>query len=317
MEDPALAKGIVRREVTRVITPGTVLQDAVLQSNRNNWLAGLCLSGNVFGLALLDLSTGSFWIEESASPNALRENLLRYNPSECLVPEEQAVQPEIRSVLERQAQAALTPYEDWTFDPVTASDFLKRHFQVHSLEGFGCESCKAGISAAGAVLHYVTSELHVQADHIRQVRRRNPDDFMLLDESTAANLDLVECRGRKVAGAANTLLGVLDATKTAMGGRLLREWVLRPLNNLEAIRLRQNAVQALHENWALLQDLRETLSLVRDMERIIARLSAGGGNARDIRALASSLRFAPHPQSCGGAARACAGGNRESHSPVA
>ncbi|HNS80550.1 MAG TPA: DNA mismatch repair protein MutS [Kiritimatiellia bacterium] len=297
MEDPAQAKGIVRREVTRVITPGTVLQDAVLQSDRNNWLAGLCRTGELFGLALLDLSTGSFWIEESSSPDALRENMLRYSPSECLVPEEQAAQPEVRAMLERQAQAVLTPYEDWTFDAVTASDFLKRHFQVHSLEGFGCETCKAGISAAGAVLHYVTSELHVRADHIRQVRRRNPDDFMLLDESTAANLDLVECRGRRVAGAANTLLGVLDATKTAMGGRLLREWVLRPLNNLDRIQCRHEAVQTLHDNWPLLQDLRETLALVRDMERIIARLSAGGGNARDIRALAASLSALPHIRS--------------------
>jgi DNA mismatch repair protein MutS len=290
MEDPALAKGIVRREITRVVTPGTVLEDQVLESRRNNYLAGL-VPGSPLGLAFLDLSTGAFWIEESPSEAAAAESLARCVPSECIVPEEQKGQPSVQALLGRNGAMVVTGYEDWTFEFDAAVDLLTRHFKVHSLDGFGCRDCGPGLRAAGAVLHYVSHQLRRQVDHIRQVRVRNPEDFMLLDEATVRNLDLVDPRGG--GATAPTLLGALDTTCTAMGGRLLRDWLLRPLTRLPEIEARLDAVGRLASDRRLLHGLREALGAVKDLERLIARLNAGSGNARDVRALGISLGALP------------------------
>ena len=293
MEDPSAAKGIVRREITRVVTPGTVLEEAVLESNRNNYLAGLCERDGLFGLALLDLSTGEFWIEESRDDADLRNNLARCAPSECVVAEERRKDPLLRNVLDASPSTMLSGHEDWTFEYDSARDLLVRHFKTHSLAGFGCEECRVGTSAAGAVLHYVTQELRRDIGHIRRLQRRNQSDYMFLDEATAANLDLVSSRSAPLAGSAITVLGVLDATRTAMGGRLLRDWILRPLTAPEKIRARHEAIDQLVKNRGTLSGLRETLAEIKDLERLIARLSAGTGNARDVRALAQSLTGLP------------------------
>ena len=287
VEDPAAAKGIVRREITRVVTPGTVLEDHVIDSKLNNYLAGFCRHGEVLGVAFLDLSTGSFWIEEMADASHLADSLTRYNPSECIVPEADKDHAFFHGA---QRKAVLSPYEDWTFGYDAASDLLTRHFKVHSLDGFGCKDCVAGVRAAGAVLHYVSHALRRPIDHVRQVRMRNPRDYMLLDEESIRNLDLVDLRGQ---GREATLLGVLDVTKTSMGGRLLRDWLMRPLNHLEAISKRQDAIEALVKNRRLLLDLREALVEIKDIERLIARLNSGTGNGRDVRALERSLAGLP------------------------
>lgn len=293
MEDPALAKGIVKREITRVVTPGTILEEQVLESNRHNYLAGLCRQGEVYGLALLDLSTGSFCLEETNSADAIRDNLMRYAPSECLIPEADRDNSELQRLLASASQTLLTPHDDWTFEFDAANDLLARHFRVHSLQGFGCEPFRAGVGAAGGVLHYVKQELHRNTDHIRRLQVVNPSDYMLLDDSTVQNLDMVATRGSTRRGVAVTLLGVLDSTKTPMGGRLMREWLLRPLAHAERIIERHDAVDGLVNDWRLLEDIRELLAGVKDMERLISRLSAGGGNGRDLRSVASSLSALP------------------------
>lgn len=293
VEDPAAARGIVQREVTRIVTPGTVLEENVLESARHNYLAGVGLAGDRVGVALLDLSTGSFTIEEHADPAALRDPLAQAAPSECIVPEAAKDDPRVRAVLEACGQTLVTPYEDWTFEPASATELLTRHFEVHSLAGFGCDDRPTAVGAAGAVLHYVVHELRRQVGHIRQLRLRNPAEFMVLDESTAANLDLVASRGPARAGVATTLLRVLDSTRTPMGARLLREWVLRPLTDLGRIVERHDAVEALFRDRPRLADLRERLGRVRDLERLIARLGAGAGNARDMVALGGSLAELP------------------------
>jgi DNA mismatch repair protein MutS len=287
VEDPALAKGLVRREVTKVITPGTVLEDHVLESKQNNYLAGLCIEGKTFGMAFLDLSTGAFWIEEAVSPVAVRENIARYLPSECVVPEDR--KDDYKDFFAPGSRTVLTGHDDWTFEADSAADLLKRHFKVHSLDGFGLQGCLPGLKAAGAVLHYVQHGLRRQADHIRQIRVKNPAEYMLLDETTVSNLDLVESR----AGVGCTLLGVLDATKTSMGGRLLRDWVVRPLTDAGAINRRLDAVEALVKERSLLLDLREAFLEIKDLERLIARLNAGTGNGRDVRGLGRSLAGLP------------------------
>jgi len=293
MEDPSVARGIVRREVTRIVTPGTVLEENVLESSRNNYLAGICRDGETFGLALLDLSTGVFWIEESTNLPALRDNLVRYAPSECIVPEEQKDDPGFAGLLAGSAASLMSACEDWTFEYTTAHDLLTRHFNVHSLTGFGCDGKKVSVGAAGAVLHYVTQELRRQVGHIRQLHVKNPSDYMVLDEATVMNLDLVASRGFARPGAEAHLLRVLDTTRTSMGARLLREWLLRPLTDLKRIQERHDVVELLMKKRPLLSELRESLAQVKDLERLIARLGAGSGNARDLKALSLSLAALP------------------------
>jgi DNA mismatch repair protein MutS len=285
MEDPSAAKGIVRREVTRVITPGTVLEDHVLESKKNNYLAGLIHAENGYGLAFLDLSTGAFWLEESASASAVEENLARYTPSECVVPFDRRDEPVFRGFFHAGSTTVLTGHDDWTFDTEAASDLLTRHFKVHSLDGFGLRECPLGLRAAGAVLHYVDQALRRRVDHVRHLRVKRADDYMLLDEATVRNLDLVD-------GPAS-VLGVLDGTRTAMGARLLRDWLVRPRLDLAEINRRHDAVENLVKLRATLADLREALGEIRDLERLIARLNAGTGNARDVRQLGRSLAGLP------------------------
>jgi DNA mismatch repair protein MutS len=293
MEDPALAKGIVRREVTRVVTPGTVLEDQVLDSRRNNYLAGLFGSPRGYGMALIDLSTGMFWLEEVASCSIISENIARYQPSECIVPSDKRDDPALVEILNSVPGATVTPYEDWTFDYDAAHDNLLRHFKVHSLDGFGVGTAAAGVCAAGAVLHYVTQQLRRPVDHVRQLRVKNPSSFMLLDDATIRNLDLIESTSKAPGGAPASVLGVIDITRTAMGGRLLRDWLIRPLTESAVINQRLDAVESLIKSKAALHDIREALTEVKDLERLIARLNAGTGNARDVRALGRSLTALP------------------------
>jgi DNA mismatch repair protein MutS len=290
VEDPAAAKGIVKREVTRIITPGTILDEGTLDRTRNNYLAGLVRDGNHFGLAMLDLSTGAFWIEESASADALRGNLARYCPQECIVPEVSVEDDLIDPVL---GNTLKTICEDWTFEADNAADTLLRHFKVHSLKGFGCENAPLGLRAAGAVLYYVTTELRRNLAHVRRIQLKNPDDYLLLDETTAMNLELIAPLNPARQGPKSTLLSVLDSTRTAMGARMLREWIVRPLRELSAINARHDAVEAFTTNRMLLNDVRDVLGNMRDMERIMSRLGSGGGNARDLRAVGESLDQLP------------------------
>lgn len=293
MEDPSQAKGIVRREVTRVVTPGTVLEEQVLDSRRNNYLAGLCRSTSGFGIALIDLSTGAFWVEEAGTADAIRENLARVRPSECIVASDRRDDPDLMDILSSVSATVVTPYEDWTFEYDAAHDCLLRHFKVHSLDGFGIANASAGVSAAGAVLHYVTQQLRRPVEHVRQIRIKNPQSYMLLDEATIRNLDLVESSSSAPGGAPASVLGVLDTTKTAMGGRLLRDWMIRPLADPGEISRRHDAVQSLARSRSALQDMREALAEIKDLERLMARLNTGTGGARDVRALGRSLSALP------------------------
>jgi len=290
VEDPAAAKGIVKREVTRVVTPGTVLDETALDRSRNNYLAGLVREGETFGLAMLDLSTGTFWIEESASAEALANNLARYAPQECIVAETAADDDLIDPVL---GQTLKTVCDDWTFEADSAEDVLLRHFKVHSLKGFGCENSPLGLRAAGAVLYYVNTELRRNLAHVRRIQVKNPDDYVLLDETTVMNLELIAPLNPARQGPKATLLHVLDSTRTAMGARMLRDWIIRPLRELAAINARLDAVQAFTEKRTLLAEVREMLGEMRDLERIMSRLGSGGGNARDLCAVGESLDQLP------------------------
>jgi DNA mismatch repair protein MutS len=292
VEDPAAAKGIVRREVTGIVTPGTVMQDTILTSVQNNYLGSLCRNGDSFGLAMLDISTGAFWVEECADIAPLADVLRMFAPRECVMPSEQLNDPQLKELMAHLGGVIVNGCEDWVFRYDVARDRLIRHFAVHSLEGFGCEHKAAAVGAAGAILHYVQEDLHRDVQHVRSLRLRNPADFMMLDEATCANLDLVPRRGDDRHGPF-TLLGTLDVTRTPMGARLLREWVLRPMVDVGGINRRLDGVEALVGDRVFLRTLRERLEGIRDLERLIARLSAGSGNGRDLRAMGASLAALP------------------------
>jgi DNA mismatch repair protein MutS len=293
VEDPAAAGTIVRREITRVVTPGTALEDAVLDAGRHNFLVGVLprAPGGAIGLAALDLSTGLFTGEALDGPDALRESLARLGPSECIVPEAVADDAVLQAVFRDVSLPQVTPCEDWIFGLDAARELLTAHFGVHSLDGFGCADRPAVVRAAGAVLHYVREDLRRDVGHVRGFSVREPSECLILDATTCRNLDLVG-DGRAPRGGM-TLFDVLNVTKTAPGARLLRDWLRRPLADLARIRARHDAVALFARERGLLRDVRDALAPVRDLERLIARLASGTGTARDVLAIGASLEGVP------------------------
>ncbi len=286
MEDPSQAKGIVRREVTRVVTPGTVTEDEILDSSRNNFLAALYMVNTDIGLALLDLSTGVFMAESLPDREALLEALKRYAPSECLVGPMQRSDPRLAEILIPSIAGAVTEIDDWTLEYDCAYDRLLRHFKVHSLQGYGCEGVPALVCPSGALMQYVCEQLHHTAGHIRSLQIRHSAHFLMLDDNTCGNLDLIPQRGK---AKEHTLLGVLDNTRTPMGARLLRSWIVRPLRQPTEIHARLDTVEFFTRNRLSLNTLREKFASVRDLERLIARINANRCNGRDVKALEGSL----------------------------
>ncbi len=291
VEDPKTTKGIVRREITRIITPGTLVEDAILDATANNFIASLYAHKNgTYGLAILDLSTGAFLAESCQDAAALTESVRRYAPSECLLSDEQSTLPLFIELHQLKVIRTQTITDGWRYLFDHAQDVLLRHFKVHSLQGFSEDAKAPWIQPAGALIHYVKEILHQDLVHLRSMTVRKNDDFLILDETTCANLDLLPHPGRTED---QTLLGVFSETKTAMGKRLLRSWLRSPLRQAEAICVRQDAVADLIGNRRMLNALRAALVNVRDLERLITRLCGNAGNARDLRALADSLNQIP------------------------
>ncbi len=286
VEDASAAKGIVKREVTRIITPGTATEEGALEAKRNNYLATVCELGGSYGLVMLDLSTGAFW-GEHISGELLADELKRYAPSECVVPSGQA---DMFGAISGEIPREITKCDDWVFDMEACRERLIRHFGVHSLEGFGCEGKPAIISAAGGALYYVREDLCRTVGHIRNFRVLDNSGYLAMDQATCSNLELASLPGRNIP---MSLLDVLDATRTSMGGRMMRHWLLRPLASIEEIRARHEAVDLIQKDRFLLYDIRSALGNVRDIERLIAKIGEGRGNARDLRSLGQSLSFMP------------------------
>ena len=262
VEDPKSAKGLVRREVTRIVTPGTVTEDGLLDECANNYIAAVYETG----LALLDLSTGEFSVEGFESVPRLDDALARYRPAEILRPDDS---------------------NRWTFSLDAATDELRRHFNVLSLDGFGLEGKGNLVSAAGALLYYVHTTLHHAVDHIRAIRLREAADSLALDAGTIRHLALLP--GDGVSREAS-LFGTLNATKTPMGARRLAAWIRQPLRRPDEVNARLDAVGTFVADRSRLSLLQSRLGGVRDLERLIAKVDSGRANARDLKALAESLR---------------------------
>ncbi|MCX7886340.1 MAG: DNA mismatch repair protein MutS [Verrucomicrobiae bacterium] len=281
---------LVRRDITQILSPGAHFDGKLLDSTRNNFLAALCSDGKRFGLALVDLTTGDFKVTELDKTDQLANELARLQPAEIIVPTEELETFKSTLATLLAFPCPLTPHDGWTFERETAYLTLRDHFKTSSLDGFGAAELTVGISAAGAVLHYLQHSLRRNTGHIHRFSVYHVGDYMTLDAVTQRNLELLEsARGDR----RHTLAGCVDRTLTPMGARLLREWITHPLRDVAAIRARQDVVTAFCEHPHLLADFRDRLRAVRDMERLLSRLCTGSGNARDLVALKESLAALP------------------------
>jgi len=279
---------LVNREVTQILSPGTHFDERMLVAERNNFLAAVNPSGKIFGLALVDLTTGDFMTTELESEAALLTELERLRPAEIIFPTEAV---SLRDSL-RGAFQILSGYDDWTFAPETAFFTVKEHFKVATLDGFGLKDKSAAIGAAGGALHYLAQNLRRDVKHLTRISFYRRSDFLTLDYTTLRHLEILEPQHHD-APRNSSLYGALNRTATPMGARLLRQWLSQPLAGVEPIRRRQEAVQTFLENTFGLDSFRQQLANVRDLERTIGRLSSGSGNARDLVALRTALEQIP------------------------
>src|SRR5213596_2853017 len=272
---------IVSRDITQVISAGTVSDLDLLESKRANYLGAVYADGNVFGFAYADLSTGEFRLTQAQDRQSLQDEIARVSPAELLISSEQKAQiGEIDHALE---------YDSYAFLPEQAIFTLCEHFKVKSLDGFGCAQMPAAVAAAGAIVHYLKHQLRRKIDHLTSLRCDAPAAHVLLDSATQANLELVESRGARDA----SLLSVLDRSITPMAARKLRAWILQPLRDLTELQRRQQMVGQLLQEPDLLGTIRTELKSIRDIERAAGRLSQASGNARDLVALKTSLQQIP------------------------
>ena len=272
---------IVSRDITQIISAGTVSDLDLLESKRANYLGAVYVDGGVFGFAYADLSTGEFRLAQAQDRQSLLDELARVGPSEVLASDEQKQQfADVTDVL---------GYDSYAFLPEQAIFTLCEHFKVKSLDGFGCAQMPQAVAAAGAIVHYLKHQLRRKIDHLTSLHCDAPAHYVVLDAATQTNLELVESRSARD----TSLLAVLDRTVTPMGGRKLRGWILQPLRDLTELERRQQMISDLLQEPDLLGLLRASLKSIRDIERAAGRLSQASGNARDLVALKTSLQQLP------------------------
>jgi len=272
---------IVSRDITQIISAGTVSELNLLDAKRANYLGAIYAGNDTFGFAYADLTTGEFRLTQLQDRQALLDELARVSPSELLV---SAEQKESLGQIDHAIE-----YDSYAFLPEHATFTLSEHFQVKSLDGFGCAQMPQAVAAAGAIVHYLKHQLRRKIDHLSSLRCDAPSDYILLDAATQTNLELVESRSRRD----TSLLAVLDRTVTPMGARKLRSWILQPLRDVTELGCRQQMIADLLQEPDLLDSIRTELKSIRDIERAVGRLSQASGNARDLVALKASLQQIP------------------------
>jgi DNA mismatch repair protein MutS len=294
VEDPKKARGLVKREVVRVITSGTILEPELLDENSNNYLAAISVDDGAIGVAFADVSTGEFFATQRAGENInemVVEELLNVAPSEFLFPAS-LMDSTLKAMLDRQCPGLpFKAVEDWVFSLPQAGSLITSHYGLHSLTGLGLEDMPLAAAAAGAIIHYLQETYRASLQHLKRPVPFTRSEFMILDSNTQRNLELLcTLRDKSKRG---SLLGVLDATLTSMGGRMLRTWIAQPLMNVERINLRQEAVAELVESNSLRLSVRDILREVHDIERLLGRISGPSANARDMAALKDALAKSP------------------------
>ncbi len=289
VENPKFAKGLVKREVVEVVTPGVVFSDKLLEHNKNNYLMSIHLEENIAGISFSDISTGEFYAYE-IQKDKLNEQFSLINPAEILISKKDKnfLEPLINSIF---PNVRVTKIEDWFFDYDFALDLIKEHFGVKTLKGFGIEHLNAGLLAAGVNLNYLTETQKANLPHLNNIALYNPSDFMSLDFATKRNLEIT---GTMLDGSREgSLVHVLDKTKTAMGGRMLKKWISAPLTKIEPILQRQQSVEDFVLNRTLRENLQNELNEISDLERLTSRISTGRANPRELVNLKLSLKKIP------------------------
>ena len=294
IEDPATAKGLVKRDVVRVITPGMILDEAFLDKRSNNFILAVARHGEVFGLSYLDISTGAFRLTESGDLAAMIDESLRISPREVLLPESAKTDPAMSAIREALLERSVTYLAESAFEHKRCYSLLTEQFKTISLEGFGCEGLAAGVRAAGALVFYVRETQKQKIELFTRLETYALDQYLLVDDLSCRNLELE--KNIRSGTRRGTLIGIIDHTKTAMGARLLKLWLRYPLIKIEDIQERLEAVAETKSNIESRQGIREYLKSVFDIERVGSKIVMGHANARDLIALKRSLLALPQIQ---------------------
>lgn len=287
-EDAKQAKGLVKREIVRVVTPGTLMNSALIAESSNNFFVSVAQVGSIFGISCLDLTTSEFFASEVESSQDLLNEICRIAPSEILTSRKFFERHGSFFIeLKKVCQVTVTEIDDWRFEHQVTYNFLTGHFKVHNLDGFGLKGMITAINAAGALLQHLQESLCLNLEHITQMTACHNNAFMAIDRATERNLELTSSllyRSKK-----NSLLGILDHTETPMGARLMRQLVKKPLLSAEEIYKRQDALAAFLGNKIAFNQLETHLKPIKDLERLMAKISSGFANPRDLIALKCSL----------------------------
>ena len=292
MEDPKLAKGLVKREVIRVVTPGTITSAQALDETKNNYLMGIVYLADRMGVSVADITTGDFLITEISTDRALFDEINKFSPAEVICNDAFSMSGISLEDLKDRYHFTVSTLDSRFFQDESCRKVLREHFKVGSLEGLGLGDYDCGVIAAGAVLQYLYETQKSTLDHLTTIVPYATGNYMILDSSTRRNLELLETMREKQKR--GSLLWVLDKTRTAMGARLLRTWIEQPLISKEAILKRQNAIEELNLNYISREELGEYLNPVYDLERLIGRISYKTANPRDLLAFRNSIAMVPH-----------------------
>lgn len=292
MEDPKLAKGLVKREVIRVVTPGTITSAQALDETKNNYLMGIVYIDERFGIAVSDISTGDFLVTEVETERELADEINKFSPSEIICNDAFFVSGVDTEEVKNRYQTVIAALDSHFFSDEGCRRILKEHFKVGSLDGLGLQDYDTGVIAAGAVMEYMYETQKSTLSHITTIVPYSTGQFMIIDTSTRRNLELLETMREKQKR--GTLLWVLDKTKTAMGARLLRTYLEQPLIHKDDIIARQNAIEELNMNYISREEICEYLNPIYDLERLIGRISYKTANPRDLISFRNSLEMLPY-----------------------
>ncbi len=291
VEDPTKAKGLVKRDVVRVITPGMIVENELLDERTNNYVLAVALKDDAVGIAYLDISTGTFRVTESKDFDSVIEEIRRVGPSEAILAERSKTDPLYVPITKSLSEVAISYLDNNAFDHKRGYSRLTSQLKTITLEGFGCENMKAAVCAAGAVIFYVRETQKQRLEHLTRIETYQLDKYLLIDDLSRQNLELfknIRTGTRKA-----TLLGIIDRTTTAMGARLLTNWLRYPLVESNEIRLRHDAVDEVKHNIQIRRSIRDMLKSVYDIERIGSKIVMGQANARDLVVLKHSLEMLP------------------------
>ena len=292
MEDPKQAKGLVKREVIRVVTPGTITSAQALDETKNNYLMGIVYMDGKYGVSTADITTGEFLVTEVDTGRELFDEIHKFSPSEIICNNAFYMSGVDLDDLKNRCNVAVSALDSHFFGDESCRKILREHFRVGSLSGLGLDDYSTGVIAAGAVMAYMYETHKSTLEHITAITPYSTGQYMIIDTSTRRNLELVETMREKQKR--GTLLWVLDKTKTAMGARLLRTWIEQPLIHKEEIIRRQDVVEELNMNYISREEICEYLNPVYDLERLIGRISYKTANPRDLIAFKTSLEMLPH-----------------------